>query len=59
MRTARECLLKAKDCDDLACAATDLANRDMMRETAQFWRTLAKNAELAEKRASLRGPALA
>lgn len=51
MRTARECLLKAQNCEDMASACIDRVNQDMLLETAQYWRQLAKNAELDERRA--------
>ncbi len=47
MRTVRECLLKAQDCDNLADACFDVATRDMMLETAQHWRALAASAATA------------
>jgi hypothetical protein len=50
MRTAQECLWKARQCEDLARDSIDRVNRDMMLETAQYWRQLAKNAERDEKR---------
>ena len=50
MRTAQECLLKARQCEGLARDSIDRVNRDMMLETAQYWRQLAKNAERDEKR---------
>lgn len=52
MRTARECLLQAERCDYLAMACVDPVNRDMLFETGQYWRQLAKNAELNERRGS-------
>ena len=50
MRTARECLLKAEHCEDLARACIDPINGDMLFETAQYWRQLANNAEQDERR---------
>ena len=52
MRTAHECLLhQAEHCEDLARACVDRINQDMLFETAQYWRHLAKNSERDEKRA--------
>ena len=51
MRTARECLLQAEHCEDMARVCFDPVNRDMLFETGQYWRQLAKNAELDERRA--------
>ena len=50
MRTARECLLKAEHCEDLARGCVDPVTRDMLFETGQYWRQLAKNAERDERR---------
>ena len=51
MRTARERLLKAEHCEDLAVACVDALNRNMLIETAQYWRQLAEEAERNERTA--------
>jgi len=45
MRTARECLMMAEHCEHLAIACVDPFNRNMLLETAQYWRQLAENTE--------------
>jgi hypothetical protein len=45
MRAARECLLKAEQCETMARDSSDAIDQGMLRETAKHWRTLAAVAE--------------
>ena len=56
MRTARECLLKAQDCEDLARACIDPINQDMLFDTGQYWRQLASETSGARRMPSRFNP---
>jgi len=44
MRTPLECFMKAAQCEELARAARDAANRPVLITMAAHWGTLAKTA---------------
>jgi len=44
MRTALECLAMAERCESMARSCSDEMDGQMLRETAQHWRALAKVA---------------
>ena len=50
MMSALECFEKARQCEELAGACIDPLQRNMLRETAQHWRTLGRAAQTVESR---------
>ena len=50
MMSALECFDKANQCEELARACMDPLQSNMLRETAQHWRTLGRAAQDVESR---------
>jgi len=50
MKSAFECFQHAAQCEEMAAAAINDANRTMLLATAAHWRALAKAAKTREQR---------
>jgi hypothetical protein len=48
MKSALDCFNHATRCEEMACAINDIADRQMLLETAEIWRELGKASNEAE-----------